>query len=95
MLICTGPGILRLDAAGLVVGQVWNQTDQFLQSNARSLAGYPDPLLTPIMDNQISWFSCRKFWIILTFDISGLVKAWGISIVGLSEFNLSPNRLSR
>ena len=44
-LTVTGPGLHRQEAAGRVLGRLWNGTEPFLQSNPGPLAGYPDPLI--------------------------------------------------
>jgi hypothetical protein len=41
-----GLGMARQESAGWAFGQVWNQTDLFLQSKSGLLAGYLDRLLT-------------------------------------------------
>ena len=41
-----GPALARQEVAGQVFARVCIRTDPFLLSKPRSLAGYPDPLLT-------------------------------------------------
>jgi hypothetical protein len=45
-LTSTGPGLAHQASAGQVPRWVRHQTDMFLPSKPRPLAGYPDPLLT-------------------------------------------------
>jgi len=49
----TGPGLARQESAGRVFGRFWNRTDPFLRSKPGPLAGYPDPLLTLVIEHVI------------------------------------------
>jgi len=51
LLMGTCSGLDHQEAAGLVIGQVWNRTELFLQSKSGPLVGYPDPLLTLLIFN--------------------------------------------
>ena len=45
------------EVLGRVLGQVWNRTNQFLQSKPRLLTGYPDLLLTLVRGiNTVQWY---------------------------------------
>ena len=46
----TGPGLARQESAGRGFGWFWNRTDPFLRSKPGPLAGYPDPLVTLVMN---------------------------------------------
>jgi len=47
-LIGMGSGLARQDAACRVFGRFWYRTEPFFRSEPGPLAGYPDPLLTPV-----------------------------------------------
>jgi len=49
----TGTGLACQEAAGQVFGQVWDKTKPFLLSKLRPLAGYPDLLLTLLVDDCV------------------------------------------
>jgi len=57
----TGPGLACQDAAGGVFGQFRNQTERFFLSKPGPLVGFPDPLLTLLINTWDIWTDCRRW----------------------------------
>lgn len=53
VLMGTDTGLAHQQAAGQVVVGFWNQTEQFIRSKSRPLAGYPGPLETLPLADQV------------------------------------------
>jgi len=71
----TGPGLARQESAGRVVGRFWNRTDPFLRSKPGPLAGYPDPLLTLVINRPLS-LNQDRIKEFISEHISGLIRIY-------------------